>query len=93
MKSKKYELMIIMDPDFEGIKLLGDVKDLMGEYEVEVSSQDEWGLRTLAYPINKKGQGRYIVFQVILNNPDRIKDFSRELLIKDGIMRSNLLSL
>jgi len=85
--NRKYELMIIIDPDEPEKRVLHAVGKLLTDAQLQVASQDVWGLRTLSYPINKKKRGRYAVLSLDAQNSPNIAELKRELLMQDGIMR------
>lgn len=87
---KKYELLTVLDPDINEATVVGAVESAIKELEISVDRKDVWGLRTLAYPINSKNRGRYILFELTAANGKNIQDLNRELLITDGVMRFNL---
>ena len=68
----KYELMVIIDPALEDDKkeaAIENVKSIIAEAG-EVSATDVWGLKKLAYPIQKKTEGYYVVMQ-FTGEPDK----------------------
>ena len=84
----KYELMVIIDPALEDDKkeaAIENVKSIIAEAG-EVSDTDVWGLRKLAYPIQKKTEGYYVVMQFTAE-PDLPKELDRRLRIADAYMR------
>ena len=56
-----YELMFIIDPTLEDEKKEATVETVKGIIEADgtVGEVDVWGLRKLAYPIQKKSTGFY----------------------------------
>lgn len=52
----------------------------------EVGKVDIWGMRKLAYPIEKKNDGYYVVAE-FKANPDLPKELDRRLKISDSIIR------
>lgn len=59
---KQYETVFIMTPvlSVEQMKeAVNKYRDLLLEYGAEVVHEEEWGLRKLAYPIQKKSTGFY----------------------------------
>ena len=61
----KYEVMFIIDPILEDEKknaVVERVQEIINA-DGEVSSVDTWGMRKLAYPINKKNEGYYVVVE------------------------------
>ena len=84
----KYELMVIIDPALEDDKkeaAIENVKNIIAEAG-EVSETDVWGLRKLAYPIQKKNEGYYVVMQFTAE-PELPKELDRRLRIADAYMR------
>lgn len=84
----KYEVMFIIDADLEDAKkeaAIETVKGIIAEGG-EVGQVDVWGLRKLAYPINKKNDGYYVVisFQA---NPELPKELDRRLRNSENIVR------
>ena len=89
----KYELMVIIDPALEDDKkeaAVENVKSIIAEAG-EVSATDVWGLRKLAYPIQKKTEGYYVVMQFTAE-PDLPKELDRRLRIADAYMRHIIVS-
>lgn len=91
-----YELMIILDGSLDepvaqqwvatvtqGVKAAGG--DVHGK-------ADWWGKRRLAYPINKKEDGYYIVFNIAAAG-GALDELERSLRIADDVLRHKLLRL
>ena len=57
----------------------------------EVEKVDVWGMRKLAYPINKKEEGYYVVVD-FKGNPTLPKELDRRLKISDNVIRHIILS-
>ena len=83
-----YELMFIIDPTLEDEKKETTVETVKGIIEADgtVGEVDVWGLRKLAYPIQKKNEGYYVVvtFQA---SPELPKELDRRLRISEVVMR------
>ena len=89
----KYEVMFIIDPVLEDDKkdaVIQTVKDIIAAAG-EVSETDVWGLRKLAYPIQKKTEGYYVVMQFAAA-PELPKELDRRLRISDNVMRHIIVS-
>ena len=84
----KYEVMFIVDPALEDEKkeeTVETVKSIISA-EGEVSKVDVWGMRKLAYPIQKKNEGYYVVME--FNASETLpKELDRRLKISDNVMR------
>ena len=84
----KYELMFIIDPVLEDDKKEAVIETVKGIIAAagEVADTDIWGLRKLAYPIQKKSEGYYVVMQFTAS-PELPKELDRRLRISDNVMR------
>ena len=83
-----YEVMFILDPALEDSAkdaAIETVKGIIGA-DGEVGETDIWGMRKLAYPIEKKTEGYYVVME-FNGNPTLPKELDRRLRISDDCMR------
>ncbi len=89
----KYELMFIIDPVLEDDKKEAVIETVKGiiAADGEVAETDVWGLRKLAYPIQKKTEGYYVVMQFAAA-PELPKELDRRLRISDNVMRHIIVS-
>ena len=90
---RDYEMMIIIDPTVDernlGIfvdKLLQVVPNEGGSLE----KVDIWGKRRLAYDINKRSEGIYVVVDMKAT-PETAKELDRQLGLNVVILRTKLL--
>ena len=90
----KYELMFIIDPALEDAKKDEVVETVKGIVTAagEVLDTDVWGLRKLAYPIQKKGEGYYVVMHFNAE-PELPKELDRRLRISDHCIRHIIINL
>ena len=87
--SANYEVMFIIDPaqGEEGIAaLVANFKSLT-EQNGSAVEVEEWGTRKLAYPIDYKTEGYYVLVN-FTSEPSFPRELDRKLRINDGIMRS-----
>ena len=90
----KYELTLVIDPTLEDAKkeaYIEEVKAIIAT-EGEVSDTDVWGLKKLAYAIQKKKEG-YFVIMHFNANPTLPKELDRRLRISDNCMRHIIVNL
>ena len=83
-----YEVLFIIDPTLEDEKkeaTIEAVKEIIAA-EGEVGNVDVWGMRKLAYPIQKKSEGYYVVIE-FKAEPTLPKELDRRLKISDNVMR------
>ena len=80
--------MFILDPALEDDKkeaAVEMVKEIIAT-EGEVGNVDVWGMRKLAYPIQKKNEGYYVVVE-FKAQPTLPKELDRRMKIADSVMR------
>ena len=87
---RAYEMMVILDPDTDERtvtptmeKYLQQVLDAKGSVE----KLDVWGKRRMAYDINKKSEGIYVVVN-FTTTPEVEAELSRQLRLNESIMRT-----
>ena len=83
-----YEVMFIIDPALEDDAKEATIEAVKGiiAAEGEVGNTDVWGMRKLAYPIQKKSEGYYVVIE-FKAGPTLPKELDRRLKISDNVMR------
>lgn len=84
-----YELLYIIDTDLseeDTAALVEKFQKLIGEYG-SITETALWGKRKLAYPINDKPEG-YYVLEKFNAKPDCPAELDRVLGITEGIVRS-----
>lgn len=89
MANRTYEVMYIVNPETEGEKIekLNEAVGKLIEKEGgEVVRLDNVGIRTLAYPIQKKTEGHYVLFEVN-GTGQEILELERRMRVNDLIMR------
>ena len=84
----KYEVLYIIDPTQgeEGIAALVEKFKAMVEAEGTLSNIDEWGKRRLAYEIDDKTEGYYVLMNME-TNPAFPAELERVMKITEGVMR------
>lgn len=86
---RSYELVFILQPELDDTAVEGLVEKVKGwiiEAGGTVSKIDRWGKRRLAYPINKRREGQYILFD--MNMPPAFSsELERNLRFQEQVMR------
>ncbi len=91
----KYEVMFIVDPVLEDAakdEAVENIKAIIAEGGGEVLDTDVWGMRRLAYPIEKKNEGYYVVMH-FNGEPELPKELARRIRISDNYMRHIIINL
>ncbi len=86
----KYELIYVIDTAMEETarnELIARFNGMIEENGGKVEKVEEWGKRRLAYTINYKTEGYYVLVNFTCA-PEFPRELDRKLRIADGIMRS-----
>ena len=90
---RTYEIMAIISPDVDE-RQLQPIVDKYGKRLVAegatVDNVDVWGRRHLAYPINKKTEGYYVVCPVTAE-PAAVAEVDRLMSIDEQVLRTKVL--
>jgi small subunit ribosomal protein S6 len=92
---RAYELMIIIDSDVspaDADAVIANVADLVADEGGTIKSTDNWGRRKLAYKINHKTEGTYVVWEITTRTAG-LPDTERRLRLADDIVRHKLVRL
>lgn len=85
----KYELLYIIAQDVEEEKREELIKKFSSYVEAKggsVEGIDKWGMRKLAYPIDFKKEGFYVLMNITLN-PAEVDAMAKLMNITEGIVR------
>ena len=85
----QYEVMYVIDATLEDsarVELINRFSELVKKNGGEVDRVDEWGKRRLAYPIQYKTEGYYVLMYI--KAPANVpKEIERNLQISDNVLR------
>ena len=90
---RRYELMIILDPDLEERTVTPSLDQFLSVIRQgggSVERIDVWGRRRLAYEINKRFEGIYAVID-LQAEPDSVKELDRQLNLNESVLRTKVL--
>ena len=94
--TRAYEMMVIIDGGIDDNAAQQQVKSISATIASVGGSihgnPDWWGKRRLAYPINKKEDGYYVVYNVLAPG-GALDEVERTLRIADNVVRHKLLRL
>ena len=88
MADLTYEMILMLDPeagDEQREKIAADVKSKL-DSRGEILHEDNWGLRKMAYQIDKRESADYRFFK-FSGGTDLLDDFGHSLKITDGVLR------
>ena len=93
MSAHKYELMFIADPELDerGLKKLTEqYLELVTKEGGSVENTDIWGRRKLAYEIDGKTEGNYVVVNY-RTTPEVSAELDRVLNLNECVVRTKIL--
>ena len=85
----KYEVLYILDTKVDGAQkdaLIEKYSNLVKENGGEVEGIDKWGDKKLAYPIDYKSEGYYVLMN-FASNPEFPQELERQMRIADEVLR------
>ncbi|RQN09412.1 30S ribosomal protein S6 [Aeromicrobium camelliae] len=89
MALRKYEVMVILDPDLDERTVAPSLDTYLNVVRQDggtVDNVDIWGRRRLAYEINKKSEGIYAVVDLSAE-PATVKELDRQLSLNESVVR------
>lgn len=89
---RRYEVMIILDPDLEEKTIAPSLETFLNVIRGDggsVNNVDTWGKRRLAYEINHKNEGFYVVLDLEAN-PAAIAELDRQLNLNEAVVRTKV---
>jgi len=92
---RPYEVMVIIDADLEEETIRASVErwlTLIESRGAERGYIDFWGKRRLAYEINHRSEGYYVVMQA-RSEPAAMEELSRVLSLADEVIRHKVLRI
>ena len=88
MATLDYELILMLDPqaaDEQRDKVATDAKSKV-ESAGELKHESIWGMRKMAYEIDKRGEADYRIYR-FTGNKELLDDLDHSLKITDGVLR------
>ena len=93
MSARRYELMVILDPELEEKTVepsLDTFLNVIRQSGGTIEKLDLWGRRRLAYAINKKSEGIYAVVDITAD-PSAVIELDRQLNLNEAVLRTKVL--
>ncbi len=84
-----YETLLLLSPELaeDGRNgIIENLSDIVAKGDGKISEVDEWGIRTLAYPVRKQTRGYYV--RLVYNAPgELVTELERNIRISDDIYK------
>lgn len=93
MSAHKYEMMLIVDPQVDDAsvkKLVEKYLEVVTAEKGTVDNTDFWGRRKLAYEIDGKTEGTYVVVNYTAE-PATSDELDRQLNLNESVVRTKIL--
>jgi len=87
--SRTYEVMFIIDPDATGediTRISENLQQTIVDLGGTISKNEDMGRRNLAYPIGRKTEGHYTLFE-IEGSGREIAELERRMRVNDQVLR------
>ena len=87
---KKYEIMYILKANLDDAsrnELIGKLNDYLTVDGGTIDNVNEWGLRDLAYEINKEKKGYYVVIEASVSSSSVVDEFARRSKFNANVLR------
>jgi len=86
--SNRYETVFVIHPDHAGKakEFIERFKKIVEGLSAVVTHVEEWGIRDLAYRIQKQTKGYYTLMQYTAP-PDAVAELDRNLKLSEGVIR------
>lgn len=84
-----YECTVILVPELskqQVEEVQKELTEIIKTFGGDTSKHEYWGLRALAYPINKTNRAHYIFFN-ITTTPEAIIELERKMNIREDVLR------
>ena len=84
--TNNYELVTIYSPEASQDETIKVINEFVSSNDGVVSEHDEWGMKTLAFPIKKFTEGNYSLIKFTILS-DKINELNRMLQMNESILR------
>ena len=87
---KKYEIMYILKANLDDAtrnELIGKLNNYLTVDGGTIDNVNEWGLRDLAYEINKDKKGYYVVIEASVSSSNVVDEFARRAKLNANVLR------
>jgi small subunit ribosomal protein S6 len=85
----RYETLFILNPELPEAQVretIDRLRRLIENMGGQIAELQDWGMRELAYPIQKQPRGTYVLVQYSAR-PDVVKELERTMKLADEILR------
>lgn len=87
--TRAYEIAVLLNPELSDAELerLGhSLKTLFSKFGGEVTSEDHWGRKSTAYPVQKHKEAYYAFFSLEIS-PDKVFELDQAMKLTENVLR------
>lgn len=87
---REYEAIFVLAPTLSEEQTQAIIDSLVQSAEergAEVANVDRWGRRRLAFPVKKHKEGQYVIFTLLADSIDAVRELERRVKVSDSIIR------
>lgn len=88
--NRKYEVLLLLDSNLESDDIATTIKDVEAKLGGNIIKKEEWGLKDLAYAINKARKAYYVLYYVETTS-EAIASLKEMIAINKKIVRPMIL--
>ncbi len=92
---RPYEIMVILDATVEEAAaqaIINRTGELVSSSGGQLARADKWGKRRLAYEIDHRAEGYYLLLEVSVD-PDAVSELDRSLRLTEGVVRHKIVRM
>ncbi|HVM54021.1 MAG TPA: 30S ribosomal protein S6 [Acidimicrobiales bacterium] len=92
---RPYEVMVILEPTLEESavqQLINRSTEVLTKGDATVNKVEKWGKRRLAYELNHRTEGYYVLFDVT-SEPAPLGELDRTLRLADDVLRHKIVRI
>jgi small subunit ribosomal protein S6 len=92
---RPYEVMVILEPALEESavqQVINRSTEVLTKGEATVNRVEKWGKRRLAYELNHRTEGYYVLFDVTAE-PAPMQELDRALRLADDVLRHKIVRI
>ena len=92
---RTYELMFVVDPrvsDEDVVTMTNDYKNLITAAGSQITSEENWGRRKLAYPIEKVHKAHYVLMNIECDN-ETLAELEHSFKFSDAVLRHLIIKM
>jgi small subunit ribosomal protein S6 len=87
---REYEAIFVLAPTLDEEQtqaIIDSLRQAAEERQAEVANVDRWGRRRLAFPVKKHTDGQYVIFTLLSDSNDALRELERRVKVSDSIIR------